>query len=189
MSGRSSTGRITVFTKGTRIKRVSPILNYNFRFKSIFFIGGLNYVNFCRKISLLVFSSSGLVSYLPAKLSDNFFFLNKLKDLNIIKSQFYKDLLHFKPFIKIKEIPYMLIQQKKNHKISFLELKPLQGSQYSRSLGSSSKIIKLDTRTGLSLIRLPSGVKKVFSAFSLAQEGPANIDFLKKQYSNTKSGF
>ena len=74
MSGRSSTGRITVFTKGTRIKRVSPILNYNFRFKSIFFIGGLNYVNFCKKLSLLVFTSTGLVSYLPAKLGDNFFF-------------------------------------------------------------------------------------------------------------------
>ena len=83
----------------------------------------------------------------------------------------------------------MLIQQKKNSKISFIELKPLQGSQYSRSLGSNSKIIKLDTRTGLSLVRLPSGVKKVFSAFSLSQEGPANIDFLKKQQLNTKSGF
>lgn len=83
----------------------------------------------------------------------------------------------------------MLIQQKKNSKISFVELKPLQGSLYSRSQGSSAKIIKLDTRTGLSLIKLPSGVKKVFSAFSLSHEGPSNTDFLKKQYLNTKSGF
>ena len=83
----------------------------------------------------------------------------------------------------------MLIQQKKNTKISFLELKPLIGSKYSRSLGSSAKIIKLDTRTGFSLVKLPSGIKKVFSAFSLSHEGPANIDFLKNQYLNTKSGF
>ena len=164
-------------------------MNYSFRAKSLFFIGGLNYTSFYRKISLLTFTSTGLVSYLPAKLGDNLFFLNKLKSLNFTKSQFYKDLLHFKPFIRIKEIPYMLIQQKKNSKISFLELKPLSGSSYSRSSGSSAKIIKLDTRTGLSLIKLPSGVKKVFSAFSLSQEGPASTDFLKKQYLNTRSGF
>ena len=187
-AGRSNTGRITVYTKGTRSKRVSPVLNYNFRLKSLFFIGGLNYTNFCKKITLLIFTSTGLVSYLPAKLGDNFFFFNKLKDLNSSKSQFYKDLLYFKPFIRVREVPYMLIQQKKNSKISFLELKPLQGSSYARSLGSSAKIVKLDTRTGLSLIKLPSGVKKVFSAFSLSHEGPANIDFLKKQQLNTKSG-
>lgn len=107
----------------------------------------------------------------------------------MLKSQFYKDLLYFKPYISINETPFMLIQQKKNSKISFLELRPLQGSSYSRSLGSSAKIIKLDTRTGLSLVKLPSGIKKVFSAFSLSQEGPANLNFLKNQQFNTKSGF
>jgi hypothetical protein len=98
-----------------------------------------------------------------------------------LRSQFYKDLLHFKSFIKVDEVPYMLIQQKKNSGISFIELKPLQGCVYSRSLGSKSNIIKLDTRTGLSLVKLSSGVKKVFSAFSLASEGSANLHILKNQ--------
>lgn len=188
-SGRSHTGRITVFTKGPRIKRSAPYLNYQFRVKSLFFIGGLNYTNFFKKISTIVFTSTGIVSYLPARINDNFFFLNRLQNMDATRPQFYKDLLHFKPFIKINEVPFMLIQQKKNSKISFIEVKPLQGSLYSRSLGSSASIIKLDTRTGLSLVKLPSGVKKVFSAFSLSQDGPAHVGFLKNQMVNTKSGF
>jgi large subunit ribosomal protein L2 len=36
---------------------------------------------------------------------------------------------------------------------------------------------------------LSSGVKKVFSAFSLASEGSANLHILKNQWMNTKSGF
>lgn len=83
----------------------------------------------------------------------------------------------------------MLIQQRKNVSVSFIELNPLQGSTYARSLGSSANIIKLDTRTGLSLVKLPSGVKKVFSAFSLSHDGPANISLLKNQLLSTKSGY
>tara|TARA_B100000780_G_scaffold25907_2_gene16414 strand:+ start:3841 stop:4092 length:252 start_codon:yes stop_codon:yes gene_type:complete len=83
----------------------------------------------------------------------------------------------------------MLIQQKKNSSISFLELSVLHGSKYVRSIGSSASIIKLDTRTGLSLVKLPSGVKKVFSAFSLSHEGPSNLSILKNQLNNTKSGY
>ncbi len=187
--GRSRNGRITVFTKGPRAKKVLPYLNYNFRSNSIFFIGGLNYTSFNNKISSLVFTSTGLVSYLPTRSADNFFSLSKLQSLGRFKSQFYKELLHFKPFIKITEVPFMLIQQKKNSSISFLELSVLHGSKYVRSIGSSASIIKLDTRTGLSLVKLPSGVKKVFSAFSLSHEGPSNLSILKNQLNNTKSGY
>ena len=189
MCGRSNKGRITVFSKGQRSKKVLPILNYSFRVSSLFFIGGINYTNFSTKITSLIFSSTGLISYLPTRFNDNFFLLNRLQKLTKFKSQFYKELLYFKPFIQINEVPFMLIQQKKNSNISFLEIKPLKGSQYARSIGSSASIIKLDTRTGFSLVKLPSGVKKVFSAFSLAYEGPANISILKNQLSNTKSGF
>lgn len=189
LCGRSNTGKITVFTKGHRVKKLSPYINYRFRTKSLFFIGGLNYTSFYKKISVIVFTSTGMTSYLPARVNDNFFFLSKLQSMSMSRPQFYKDLLHFKPFIKVNEVPFMLIQQKKNSKISFVELKPLQGSLYARSLGSSASIIKLDTRTGFSLVKLPSGVKKVFSAFSLSSDGPANAGFLKNQQINTKSGF
>ena len=189
-AGRTSTGRITVFTKGPRVKKVLPTLNYNFRCSSLFFISGLNYTNSAKtRISSLVFTSTGLISYLPSRESTNFFFLSKLQSLSKLKSQFYKELLYFKPFIKINEVPFMLIQQKKNSSVSFIELNLLKGSTYARSIGSSASIVKLDTRTGLSLVKLPSGVKKVFSAFSLSHEGPANMLLLRNQLSSTKSGY
>lgn len=82
----------------------------------------------------------------------------------------------------------MLIQQKKNSPINHIEQYPLIGSQYTRSFGSKSSIIKLDTRTGLSIVKLSSGLKKVFSAFSLANEGHSNIKILKNRLVDTKSG-
>ena len=189
-AGRASTGRITVFTKGPRIKKVLPTLNYNFRYSGLFFTAGLNYTNSSKiKVCSLIFTSTGLVSYLPTREGTDFFLLNKLQSLNKLRSQFYKELLYFKPFIRIGNVPFMLIQQKKNSSVSFIELSPLEGSKYSRSIGSSASIVKLDTRTGLSLVKLPSGVKKVFSAFSLSHAGPANIPLLKNQLSSTKSGY
>ena len=187
-SGRSSSGRITVYSKGPRLKEKAPVTNYYFRDSSLFFISGCHYLGASKKILSLIFSSTGTVSYIPARFNDKFFQLTKIKNFIYSQSQFYKELLYFKPFIKISTIPYMLIQQKKNSKISFLELKPLKGIEYSRSLGCSSSIIKLDTRTGFSLVKLPSGIKKVFSAFSLSYEGPSNIPVFKNQMSSTKSG-
>lgn len=65
---------------------------------------------------------------------------------------------------------------------------PLEGAKYTRSFGSFAKIIKLDTRTGLSLVKLSSGLKKVFSALSLSIEGRANLYILRNQFKDTKSG-
>ena len=184
------TGRITVFTKGPRAKKVSSVLNYNFRYSGLFFTAGLNYTSVSKiKVCSLTFTSTGLVSYLPTREYTNFFLLNRLQSLSKFKSQFYKELLYFKPFIKVSEVPFMLIQQKKNSSVSFIELSPLEGSKYARSIGSSASIAKLDTRTGLSLVKLPSGVKKVFSAFSLSHAGPANVPLLKNQLPSTKSGY
>lgn len=46
----------------------------------------------------------------------------------------------------------------------------------------------MDTRTGLSLVKLSSGIKKVFSAFALSSSGHANLYILKNRFKNTKSG-
>ena len=177
-----------MYTKGRCLKTKVPFRNYNFRSKSLFFVAGLNYSNLKNAFSSLVFSSSGCVSFIPFKSSDRFFNLCKLKSLNSLSPQVFKELLYVKPFLKIIEVPYMLIQQSKNSSISYLELLPLKGAQYSRSLGTSSYMIKLDTRIGLSLVKLPSGIKKLFSAFSLANAGKANLSIFKKELISTKCG-
>ena len=189
-AGRGLYGKITVYTKGPSLKKRKPIINYFFRDKSMFLVAGICYVGGLNtKLATLVFSSSGGVSYLLSKPTDNIFYLTKLKVLSFSYSRFYKELLHSKPSIHISEIPYMLLQQKKNDHVSSLEAEVYRGVQYARGFGCSCSIIKLDTRTGLGLVKLPSGIKKVFSAFSLASAGPANLRLLKRDLSNTKSGF
>lgn len=189
LSGRSNNGSITVFSKGPRAKKRLPLINYSYRNNSLYFIAGLNYVNYNTKLTSLIFNSTGQVSYIPSKLHDCFFKLIKSQPLiPKVSSPMSREVLVFKPYIYLDEIPYMLIQQKKNSSISFLESWPGIGVKYTRSFGSTSKIIKLDTRTGLSLVQLSSGIKKIFSAFSLSNKGHANLYILKNRFRNTKSG-
>lgn len=187
-SGRNDTGRITVFSKGPKLKIKSTVVAYNFRCTALFFIASFNFLPFAKALVSLAFSSTGLVAYLPSRFDDKLFLLSRLTPTQRFNHPLYREILHFKPFIKIRNVPFMLIQQKKNSPISFVELSPLVGSIYARSLGSAASIIKLDSRTGFSLVKLPSGVKKIFSAFSLASAGSANYPILRKQLRSTKCG-
>ena len=188
-AGRNITGSITLFSKGSKVKTRHIPIAYQFRYSTIFFIASFNYVPLTATITSLVFTSLVLVCYLPARTSDTLFTLNRLRSLKRSAAPGYREVLHFKPFIAINTIPFMLIQQQKNAPVSYLELVPLLGSTYARSLGCKAFIIKLDSRTGFSLVRLPSGIKKIFSAFSLAHTGPAGYAILKKQLRNTRAGF
>ena len=188
LSGRSKSGSITVFSKGKALKNRIPFANYNFRQTSLFFFAGINFTNnFKNKLYSLIFNSTGEVSYVPTRVSDELFYLSKLSSLDKLYNSFLSELLTLKPFIKINSVQFLIIQQDKNTNVSLLEVKPLSGIQYTRSLGSKSKILKLDTRTGYSLVVLSSGLKKIFSIFSLSTSGSCNINFFKKTLSSTKS--
>lgn len=190
LAGRGLYGRLTVYTKGSVLKRKKPIINYFFREQSIFFTAGIQCIPGANpKLATLIFSSSGKVTYLVTKPLDNFFHLSRLKSLGSSFSRLYRELLNYNSNIHISEVPHTLLQQKKNRDISAIEATICKGIQYTRSFGSSSSIIKLDTRTGLGLVKLSSGVKKIFSAFSLASCGPVNLKLSKKDLSNRKSGF
>ena len=189
-SGKGETGRIITYSKGPRDKKRLPFFNYKYRRSSVFFIAGLNYIGYSNKIASLVLNSQGEVTYLPSRITDVFFMLLSFKQLIPARgySSLQKEIMILKPFIKINKLPYMLIQQKKNVALSHIERYPLKGIQYTRSFGSEASIIKLDTRTGLSIIKLSSGLKKVFSAFALASEGQANLKIHKNRIFDTKSG-
>ena len=188
-AGRCGNGRITVFSKGPVQRRRSPLLNYNFRQKSLTFIGGLNYTNsFSNKLSSIIFTSDGFIFYKPLITTDCLFTISKLKPLSKISNSLVKDLALLKQFLVITERPFLLLQQEKNLPISFIELRAKKGSKYTRSLGSKSKLLKLDTRTGYGLVLLPSALKKVFSIFSLASEGPAGLNIPKKSLVSNKAG-
>lgn len=88
-------------------------------------------------------------------------------------------------------IPYMFFtisQLPKNLPVSLLELTPEQGVQYIRSPGSFGKILKMDMRISTSLIKLPSGVKKVFSTYSIGSLGTVALPENRK-VTNNKAGY
>lgn len=188
-AGRNITGSITIFSQGRKSKARTIPIAYGFRYNALFFIASFNFIPLKKAITALTFTSLGLVCYLPARLTDKLFTLTRLMPMRRTGVPAYRELLHFKPFISITRVPFMLIQQHKNAPVSFLEITPLLGSTYARSLGSAASIIKLDSRTGFSLVRLPSGIKKIFSAFSLAYAGVAGYPVLPRQLKNTKAGF
>lgn len=84
-------------------------------------------------------------------------------------------------FFLIKQLP-------KNQPVSLLEILPNKGIQYARSTGTSAKIIKMDSRVSTSLVKLPSGVKKVFSTYSIGSIGSVALPENKK-WKNNSAGF
>ena len=96
LAGRcSKSGRITVFSKGSRKKNRIPLTNYSFRYSSIYFIGGLNFSNSFRiKIVSIVFTSNGSVFFKPLSVSDSLFSLVKLKSLFFLKIHFFIELCY-----------------------------------------------------------------------------------------------
>jgi ribosomal protein L2 len=82
----------------------------------------------------------------------------------------------------------MLFQIKKLSFVSSLEIIPGKGSQYSRSSGTKSRIIKFDKDNHSVLIKLPSGVKKIFSYYSFVMYGSISLKE-NKNFLNGKAGY
>ena len=76
----------------------------------------------------------------------------------------------------------------KNKAVSFIELLPYQGVQYIRSTGVFGIILKMDLRIHTALVKLPSGVRKVFSTYSLGSLGSVALP-INRDYKNNIAGF
>lgn len=176
-SGKGHNGRTVIRTKGRLlIHNKKYQINSCFRYFKMGLITSFNIIPFKNKIISLIIFSNGAFTYYQSsenfKLFSIFYFnLNKrFKKINFFK-------LHL-----------MLIQIKKLAFVSCLEITPGCGSQYSRSTGTKSKIIKFDKTTHSTLIQLPSGVKKIFSFYSFVLLGRvANASHNKCL--NNKSGY
>ena len=178
-AGRSSTtGRVIVWTKGSTLKRIRlPSVVPSFRQVQPLVVTGLHLVPFSNKLLALTALYSGAFMYLPATSSTRIFSLTSILGYKTLHPSLRRA-VHSTP---IARAPLF-------RPVSNVELYPNKGVQYIRSAGCSGEVLKFDRSTHSALVRLPSGVKKFFSLYSMVCPSPAALD-IKKNTGCTKSGF
>lgn len=163
-SGRNKSGKIVFRTRTSYlIKNKNIKINFNFRYFKLGFIGSFTFIPFKNKLLSLIYYSNGSFTYY---LSTEY---HKL--FSFICYNFHKKLKK----LKIKNTFFMLFQIKKLSFVSVLELIPGLGAQYTRSPGTKSRIIKFDLNNYSVLIKLSSGVKKIFSYYSFVMLGQLSL--------------
>lgn len=168
--GRSKYG-ILCRTKGSLLRKfLYPRLNKSFRLLSLSFVAGFFFLPGKLKSFSLVASSSGQYSYISSTYTHALFKTSKLYSI-FENTLFYKKYSYLSNFIKLPQLFFTIIQLPKYKTISLLEKYPLKGVQYVRSPGSKAFLTKLDNKTSLALIKLPSNVYKVFSIYSVGSLG------------------
>ncbi len=159
-AGRNSSGRVVIRTKSSLLVKNKLIkVNYNLRYFKLGFIGSFNFIPFKNKLLSLIYYPNGSFSY--------YITTEKHKLFSFVYYNIHKKMKK----LKIKNTFFMLFQLKKLSFVSCLELLPGSGLQYTRSPGTRSRIIKFDSETYSVLIKLPSGVKKIFSYYSFVMFG------------------
>lgn len=177
-AGRNASGRVVVWTKSSLKKRlIQPIINYSMRSRVMSVITTFKLIPFQNKLVSLSFLASGGITYLPAtdlfKVFGFIYFVPKLSSLN--------------PYLTEPTL-FLLASVKRLSKVSLIELFPGAGIQYARSSGTFSRLVKIDFNNHTALLQLPSGVRKLFSLYSLASLGPVALKN-KRLAMNTKSGY
>ena len=166
-SGIGKSGKITVFSKGKKLYKLSaPLVNHKFLDNSLHFLYGISYYRSKSSPYALFFSSSGKYCY---KLSNNFnshFFIFKSKglfDKFANKNALLSYNLNFPNFYILQ---YSLFRVTFMSFIKNLQISSGNSIQFSRSLGSYSIILRKNLELLSAVVKLPSGVKKVFSLFA-----------------------
>jgi large subunit ribosomal protein L2 len=176
-SGRNDSGRIVVRTKSSLLRKNKIInINYNLRYLRLGFVSSFQFIPFKNKLLSLIFFSNGCFTYYIS--NDNF------KLFSFIHYNFFKKLKK----IKNKNFIFMLFQIKKLSFISNIELLPGKNSQYTRSPGTKSRIIKFDNENQTVFVQLSSGVKKIFSYYSVCMLNAISMSDHSK-CTNGKAGY
>lgn len=158
-AGRSSSGKIIFRTRSSvLVKRLSININYLINKKSVGTIASFSFIPFKNKVLSLIFLSNGSIFYF---LTTNKFML----------FSFFCNVSTSPVRFKIKSfttLHYFLYQLPKLSIVSALEIYPQKGIQYIRSTGTGGKLLAHDKNNYISLVKLPSGFKKIFSCYSFA---------------------
>ena len=172
----------------TRGKRSSKLrlqtINYSLRLRNIFFIASFIFNKHVHRLVSVIFLSSGIITHLITTSQHKLFCLNQFHS-SLSKLERY---LNGQSIIPLVKCIGLVMYLPKNKPISLLELLPYKGVQYIRSTGVFGIVLKMDLRIHTALVKLPSGVRKIFSTHALGSLGsialPVNRDF-----KNNSAGF
>ena len=147
------------------LRRVKLLkVNYTFRLLDPGFVATFKLVPVSNKLLALSFYPSGAVTYVPASAKTKIFALSVFKPARKVLKGFDSSLtysiIRFAPLFR---------------KISNIELFPGRGMQYARSAGCYGIITRCSTSTHTAVVRLPSGVRKIFSVFSVLSLAPSAL--------------
>jgi hypothetical protein len=159
------------------------LINYKFRTLNLFFLASFIFDKNSNKLLSLLILSSGAITYLVTTSYHKLFTLNKF-----LSFKTYKLIIFYKLYSNLLYFNGLLLFFKKFKLVSLLELFPYKGIQYIRSSGTSGFFLKLDFYTKLGLVKLPSGVRKIFSIYSLSSVGYVSLK-LNKYKQNNRAGF
>ena len=188
-AGTSSKGTRILRTRGAKtVKYRLYRINYGFRDLRICFIAGLIFIPFINKVISIVFLSSGSVTYIISTTEHKLFLITCLYSCFFKKTKDFQQALYIRPGYFLHQSFFLIKQLPKNKPICLVEQTPLSNVKYIRSPGVKGKIIKMDSRTSLSTIKLPSGKTKIFSSYSIGSVGNVFLTENKK-YKNTKAGY
>ena len=188
-AGRTRAGQRVLRTRGrVNIKRATVNINYSYRYRMTSIIAGFFFIPYQRKILSLLYTGAGSVTYVPTTTTHQLFVITRMYRRHPPKfRKYFEGKLHY-PLGIIRQGFYIIAQLPKHQPISLLELWPIRGVQYIRSAGSAGVMIKKDWWTHRSLIKLPSGVRKVFSVYSLGSKGRVALP-TKKRFRNARAGY
>jgi hypothetical protein len=188
-NAKSSLGRRILRTrKSYKPTRVGYLINYGFRLRLLTFTASIQILPYSHKLISLVFLSNGGSTYLPTSYSHILFKLTRVYRSNLNLGKFRTKLDLMNPYFYIQHNYVLIRNLPRNRPVSLLEPVPGYGILYTRSPGTSSSITKMDFRTNTALVRLSSGVRKVFSVFSLGSLGPNPLSDNRYWRSN-KAGY
>jgi len=148
-----------------------------FSSSSISYITSLSVIPFLNKLVGLIYFLTGGFAFLQLPTNRTLFNFLYFKPKKVALKEFFEHPTFFK-----------LHQLKVMSKISFLSDLPNRPIKYIKSSGSLGILIKFNMLNHTAVVKLPSGVKKIFSIYTIVTIGAVSLS-IKKKITNTKSGF
>lgn len=185
-AGISSFGRRTVKSKGKKTMTTKAIkCSYRPLDKSVHFHHSYLFTAATSKLYSLIFSSSGKISYIRNSFVRLPF---QLYRTNCISTRFntrYNTLGANLEFMKFSISSASMLNLKFMSKVNNLQISLKQDIQYSRAEQSYSTILKKNLQFFSVVVKLPSGVKKIFSVFSLCSKQESQSSFKNFLYNSS----